>query len=284
VQIAYVDDAGDVQTVVAANTQVSPVLAFGGVVLRGETLPQLTRDFLALKRHFFGGRMTSPHLLSDALVEIKGAELRRMVRYNHRKRRLALQFFHALLGLLEANGARIFGRVWVKRFGVALDGRAVNTFSIQSMCQTFQHLLEHTGDDGLMIIDSSTPGLNALVSHSIFTQRFRAAGDQYARLIEMPTFGHSQNHAGLQIADNLMSGLIAPMANVSYCLGHITGVHVHARYNEIKSRFAGRLKLLQHRYQDDAGCWRGGLTVSDPVGLKHGGHLLHSSCGAVCVP
>jgi Protein of unknown function (DUF3800) len=284
VQIAYVDDAGDVQTVAVPNTQVPPVLAFGAVVLRGETLSQLTRDFLALKRRFFGGRMTSPHLLDDVLVEVKGAEVRSLVRAGHRKRRLALQFFHELIHLLEANEAQIFGRVWVKQIGVPLDGRAVNTFSVQAMCQTFQHLLDERNDEGLMIVDSSSPGLNAMVSHSIFTQRFRAAGDEYARLIEMPTFGHSQNHVGLQIADIVTSGLIAPMASASYCVGKMTGVHVHARYSEIKSRFASRLRPMQHRYQDASGAWRGGFTVSDPLGQKHGGHLFHTSCGAVCRP
>lgn len=282
--IAYVDDAGDVQTVPAANTQVPPVLAFGAVALRAEVLPQLTRDFLALKRRFFGGRMTSAHLLDDVLVEVKGAEVRSLVRQGHRKRRLALQFLHELILLLEANDAKIFGRVWVKQIGVPLDGRAMNTFSIQAMCQTFQHLLDDRDDDGLMIIDSSSPGLNAMVSHSIFTQRFRAAGDEYARLIEMPTFGHSKNHVGLQIADIVTSGLIAPMACRSYCVGHLAGVHVHTRYDEIKSRFASRLRLMQHRYQDASGAWRGGFTVSDPLGQKHGGHLFHTSCGAVCRP
>ncbi len=281
--VAYVDDAGDVQTVPAANTQVPPILAFGGVVLRAESLPQLTRDFLALKRRHFGGRMSSRHLLDDVLVEIKGADLKAMVRESHRKRRIAFRFCTDLLDLLDANDARIFGRVWVKEIGVPLDGRAVNTFSIQAMCHTFQNMLEHRDDEGLMIIDSSSPGLNAMVSHSIFTQRFRAAGDQYERLVEMPTFGHSKNHVGLQIADILVSGLVTPMAAQTYCVGYMTGVHVHARYREIKQRYASRLRALQHRYQDNGGVWRGGHTVSDPLGQKHGGHLFHSTCGP-CAP
>lgn len=283
-QIAYVDDAGDVQTVPRPQTSVPPVLAFGGVVIPGDGLVQVTRDFLALKRRFFGGRMTSPHLLDHALVEVKGAELRTMVREGHRQRRRALQFLHGLVELLEGNNARIFGRVWIKQIGIPLDGRAVNTFSIQSMCQTFQHLLEARDDAGLMVIDSSSPGINAMVSHSIFTQRFRAAGDEYSRLVEMPTFGHSENHAGLQIADILSSGLIAPIASATYCVGYMTGVHVHPRYAEIKSRYARRLRLIQHRYQDAKGAWRGGFMVSNPLGQRHGGHLFHTACGQVCSP
>ena len=158
----------------------------------------------------------------------------------------------------------------------------MNTFSIQTMCETFQNLLEHRGDEGLMVIDSSSPGLNAMVSHSIFTQRFRVAGDQYDRLIEMPTFGHSKNHVGLQIADILASGLITPIAGSTYCTGHMTGVHVHERYADLKQRYARRLRVIQHRHQDEIGNWRGGLTVSDPLGHRHSGHLFHSTCNPCC--
>jgi hypothetical protein len=283
--VAYVDDGGDVQTVTAQNPAVPPVLIFGGVVLSTDALPQLTRDFLALKRRFFRGRMASRHLLDDILVEVKGAELRAMVRgTSRRKRRAALRFFDDLLGLLEGHDARLIGRVWVKELGVPMDGKAVNGFSIQALAETFQHLLETRDDTGMMIIDSSSPGLNALVSHSIFTRRFRTAGDDYARLVEMPTFGHSVNHAGLQIADIVTSGLLAPMAARSHCAAHITGVHVHIHYDDIKVRFAQRVGRMQHRYQDQTGEWRGGVTISDPVGHRHGGHLFHSQCGTPCVP
>ncbi len=277
-QIAYVDDAGDVQTVPAANTLVPPVLAFGGVVLDSGSLPQFTRDFLALKRHHFAGRMHSRHLLDDVLTEVKGTDLKAMIRESHRKRRIAFRFLDDVLALLEANNVRVLGRVWIKQIGVPLDGRAVNTFSIQAICETFHNLLEARDDSGLMIVDSSTPGLNATVSHSIFTQRFRAAGDRYERFVEMPTFGHSKNHVGLQIADIVSSGLITPMAGSAYCTGHMTGVHVHTRYDEIRARYARRLKALQHRYQNATGTWTGGFTVSDPLGQRHGGHLFHVSC------
>lgn len=275
--IAYVDDAGDVQTVPGAHTAVPPVLAFAAVALDAAALAQLTHDFLALKRLHFSGQVRSARLLDDVLIEIKGSDLKAMIRESHRKRRIAFRFCDDLLTLLEANNARIFGRVWIKAIGVPLNGKAVNTFSIQDMCATFQDFLEGCDDHGVMIIDSSSPGLNAMVSHSIFTQRFRAAGDNYNRLVEMPTFGHSKNHVGLQIADIVASGLITPMAGSAYCAGHMTGVHVHRRYVDVKNRYARRLRLMQHRYPA-SGSWRGGFTVSDPLGQSHGGHLFHSTC------
>lgn len=125
-----------------------------------------------------------------------------------------------------------------------------------------------------MIIDNSTPGVNSNVAHSVFTQKFKSAGDSYPRLLEMPTFGGSDNHVGLQIADILGSGLIAPMAGRAYCDGHITGPHVHPRYDEIKQRFGSRVSSLQFAYRDQKGDRCGGFIVSDKLGNRHSGYLF----------
>lgn len=284
--VAYVDDAGDVQVPTSAGANIQPILAFGGLIVDLEHVPALTRHFLAIKQHFLG-RRRGRHALDAMLVEVKGAELRTLVRDGHRQRRRALGFLQQTLELLERYDARLMARLWMKTIGAPLDGRAINTFSIQSLCETYQNFLEDAGDLGTTIIDSSTPGLNARVSHSIFTQRFRQAGDPYNRLVELPTFGHSDNHAGLQIADVITSGLLVPIAARTYCTGHYTGTHVHSRYEELKRLFASRLGARQHRYRDTAGRWRGGFMVSDPLGSRHSGHLIHTSCdhspGGRCV-
>ena len=54
------------------------------------------------------------------------------------------------------------------------------------------------------------------VSHSIFTQKFSPAARNYQRLVELPTFGHSENHAGLQICDIVCSALLFPIACFAY--------------------------------------------------------------------
>jgi Protein of unknown function (DUF3800) len=131
----------------------------------------------------------------------------------------------------------------------------------------------HWHRGGVMIADSRVKQLNSQVAHSIFTQKFKGGGDLYDRLIELPAFGHSDNHAGLQIADFLCSGIITPMAVDTYCSGHLTGVHIRPEYANVKSRYASRVRNMQHRYQQKNGQWQGGLVVSDPLGHK-GGHLL----------
>ena len=90
----------------------------------------------------------------------------------------------------------------------------------------------------------------------------------------MVTFGHSENHVGLQLADILCSSLLFPMAACSYCLGHMANIHVHQEYQILKTRYGPRVRNLQFRYRDGTGKWRGGVTVSDAIAQRHGGLLF----------
>ena len=178
--------------------------------------------------------------------------------------------------LLERYGIRLIGRVWVKGIGMPFDGRAVYTSSIQSLFQVFQEYLEQENDLGIFIADSRTVRGNTQVSHSIFTQKFKQSGDDYARIVDMPTFTHSNNHAGLQISDWVCSGILTPMAIVTYCSGYVTNVHVRPGYTNIKARYRSRIRSLQFRYQQASGRWRGGITVSDAIAQRPGGLLFRS--------
>jgi hypothetical protein len=271
--IAYVDDAGDVQTL-KSGSNIQPILAFVCVIVDQSQLAKLTTDFLALKEHHFRGRLTrGPHRLSNILTEIKGAELRTMVRESRKKRRTALLYLRDVMDMLEGIDARVIGRVWIKVPDEPLDGLAMNTYSIQWICEMFQRYLEKKGEQGTIVIDSNNPGVNTKVAHSIFTQKFQASGDCYDRILDMPTFGGSQNHAGLQIADTIASGVVVPMAGRSYCADHVEGSHVHEGYDKISDWLGKKLRHRQFRYREEE-IWRGGLVVSDPVGGKHSGHLF----------
>ncbi len=115
---------------------------------------------------------------------------------------------------------------------------------------------------------------NSQVSHSVFTQKHKLSGDAYPCLVETPAFGHSVNHVGLQLADLVASSVVFPMASRTYCADHWTGPHVHPHYDGVKQRWASRVRLLQHRYRDDAGFWRGGLVVSDKLGRRPGERMF----------
>ena len=177
------------------------------------------------------------------------------------------------MSLLEKHAIQIIGRVWVKGIGKPFVGRSVYTSSVQHVCTYFNHFLATTKGVGFLIADSRDPALNANVSHSIFTMKFKAAGDAFPQLVEMPSFGHSENHVGIQMADILCSAFLFPMATCTYCLGHVTCTHVQTSHIGLKRRFGARLRAIQYLYQE-AGKWKGGITVSDPLGQKSAAALF----------
>lgn len=162
-----------------------------------------------------------------------------------------------------------------KGIGQPINGTAIYTFSVQDICAGFQELLTLGDIKGAVIADSRNKPKNSTVAHSVFTLKHRVAGDAFDRVIEMPTFGHSDNHVGLQIADLLCSAFLYPMAMHVYCSGKIHSVHVRSGYHVIQSRYAARIKAMQYRYQDSARHkWRGGITVSDALGKQPGSQLF----------
>lgn len=258
----------------------TPVLVVAGVVIDQRLLENLTRAFIELKSKFYPRLVrSSHHRLSRILPEIKGADLRRALRSGapRRNRRQTIGFLDEFMDLLEYHDARIFGRLWIKVPGDPCDDRPIYTYSVQAVCEDFQNLLEASGDQGLVIADSRSPTPNAAVAHSIFTQKFKTEGDRYPRILEMPTFGHSQNHAGLQVADLLCSAMLFPMATRRYCLGHgVENVHVDSAFGVLANRYGQRLEAMQHRYKDDQNRRRGGITVSDPLGHQNGRMLFRT--------
>lgn len=274
--VFYVDEAGCLGTLPTAISPIQPVFAIAGIVLRRECLQAFTLDWLNLKERFFPNlRPLAPDFLDWIMVEIKGSELRKSIRQGPRDpRRHALGFMDKFLHLLEGHNAKLLGRIYVKPIGPIFNGRSVYTSAIQAIAVDFQQYLAASGRQGLMVLDSRYKAANTNVSHSVFTQKFQAAGDAYNRLMEMPMFGHSDNHAGIQAADMLCSAFLFPMAAYVYCQGHVTNLHVHLQYCRIRDLFGERLKRLQFRYQDANNYWRGGITVSDAIGHQRGSLLF----------
>lgn len=260
-----------------ATSDTPPVCVIAGVALDRAAVAAVTTEFLKLKGAFFPGLIRRHgHWLDRVLTEIKGSDLRRAMRTGapRRNRRQAIGFLDKFVRLLEDYDVRIFGRLWIKEVGPSIDGRALYASSMQAICADFQNLLEANDEEGVIIADSRTPALNAVVAHSVFTEKFRSSGDKHDRIMEMPTFGHSQNHVGIQIADLLVSALLFPMATYAYCLGCVSSVHVDPSFGRLTNRYGERLLRLQHRYPDETGRRRGGITVDDRLRHRSGGHLF----------
>lgn len=274
-KVLYIDEAGCLGALPSSTSDIQPVFAFIAAAFDAARIGDLTRGFLSLKRRFFPRLHNSHHYLDDILAEIKGADIRRNAAIGSRRsQRAAFGFLDNLFTLIEQYDAKIFGRVWIKGIGGAFNGRSVYTYSMQNTCSTFQTFLATTEEQGFIISDSRNKPANTNVSHSVFTRKFQANGDTFPNLVEMPVFGHSDNHAGIQIADLLCSAVVFPMAIQTYCQGHITSVHIR-NYAPLKTRYGGRLCALQFRYQDPTNHrWRGGITVTDTIAHRGGGLLF----------
>ena len=278
-QLCFIDEAGDLGVLgnpPAANDQ--PVLAVAGLFIDAARLASLTNDYLNLKLRFFPNlNYRSTKRLDRILPEIKGADVRRnATRGNARQKLHAIGFLDHIVGLLRRHEVRIVARIWVKALGSPFKGTAVYTSSIQSLCTYFEHYLTRCDTSGLCIADSRSKGKNLSVSHSIFTQKF-SANRNYERLVELPTFGHSENHAGLQVCDIVCSALLYPIACFAYCTAHVNNVHVQPGASRLRNRYGRQLKEFQHRYYDiGAKRYVGGVVVSDYAGRRSGALMFGS--------
>jgi hypothetical protein len=281
VLICYLDESGDTCPLASSSppSHITPLIVIAGLLIDQQKLLAVTHEFLDLKSRFYPGLMPRhPHHLSRVLVEIKGADIRKAARsHDKQEQRSAIGFLENVVSLLERHQIKLLSRVWVKAIGARCNGKAVYTYSTQSICAGTQHLLARMNDNGIVIADSRSPALNANVAHSIFTQKFKAEGDEYNRLYEMPTFGHSENHVGLQLCDLVASALLFPIAAHTYCAGHVTSVHVQPKHKSLKQRFAARVCRLQYRYQDPvSGKWLGGVVVSDELTKRSGAEMFRT--------
>lgn len=276
IRICYIDESGCTGMLPSATSPIQPLLVIAGIVVHQNHLTNLTQEYLALKRKFFPALTpnTVP-FLQHVKVEIKGSDIRTTIRNGNRnQRRHSFGFLDGYISILERYNTKIFGRIWIKGIGRHINGNAIYTSSIQAACGDFQNLLEFEDLTGIIIADSRDYLQNVGVSFSIFTQKFKATGDAYGRILEMPTFGHSQNHIGIQLSDILCSAILFPMASFTYCTGYVNNVHVSQKYELIKDRYAARIKALRHRYLD-GGRYRGGITVRDDLAQRSIGPLFN---------
>ena len=197
-KIAYVDEAGCTGALPFATSSIQPVFVQAAAVVDQAELRGLTLDFLRLKARFFPALGAGPGTSSTACWARSRAPISRkqVCAPSRRLRRQAVGFLDSLVALLEKRQIRLVGRVWIKGIGQPFNGRAVYTSSMQHIFRYFEHLLAASGELGLVVADSRTKPQNAVVAHSILTQKFAAGGDVYPHVTEMPVYGHSENHVG----------------------------------------------------------------------------------------
>ena len=76
----------------------------------------------------------------------------------------------------------------------------------------FHRTLECQQTNGTVIADFREAQLNGRVSANLMTAKLRTAGDQLPGLLYAHTFGNSEVHAPLQLADLVCSAVPWPIA------------------------------------------------------------------------
>ena len=264
--ICFIDESGGFE-VPASNPAATPLMVIVGLIIDSSQISCVTDRLLQVKRTFFPQRCQSHFPLDDILCEIKGGDVRASLRSPGRNtRRHANGYLNQVVGILEQCQVSLIGRVWIKEIGKALDPAGSYTYAIQDLARSFERYLSTEASTGLVVCDSRMHNQDSQVSHSIFTQKHRSAGDLLPSILEAPVFGSSGNHAGLQLADTVASALVFPMAARVYCAAQWPGGHTDPHFDAVRTRYAARLVRVQFRYQDTAGKWRGGVVVSDRLG------------------
>lgn len=281
-RLCYVDESGTADTLVETDGTQQPVIVIAGVSLPECDLTKITHDWINLKKRFNPALAKSGHGWLDAiLAEVKGTNLRKGFRdtASVRQRKRAIGVVDGTLKLLEKYDAKILGRIWMKRLEVPNDDMGIHASSLQFICGAFDAGLP-PDERGMVVVDSQTYQHNRRLAHSIFTQRF-GKHPKHEGLVDMPVFGHSDNHAGLQIADLLCSAILAPVACAVYA-GSYSGWNTHCQsaYLDIRERFGARLGALTYSCKHPVSGKRcSSVIVSDPIG-KRGARLMWGPASA----
>lgn len=241
----YLDESGCTGALPAGpNSEVQPVLVVGGLLVHGKSISTITNEFVDLKKSFRFSVPRDAKRMDIARQEIKGASLRKVIRKKGDRAQRQIKFVDSLFALLQRHDARIVASIWVKEPGMPFDGQAVYTTSVQRQIAKIHRIVEPVASQLAVIADSRNSYLNSVVAHSVFTQKYRQTGDAYPCMPETPTFGHSENHAGLQIADIILSAVVWPMAAHAYQFGRINSSLVRREDSYITRHFGKRLRLL----------------------------------------
>lgn len=272
----YIDESGSPGPLTTPKDQ--PVFAIGGIVIKSSRLDAFVHDFISLKYQFSKPHSSRLSRMEISVAEEKGSSLRKDIRKGGRNtRRRAIGILDKMFALFEKHECRLLCRAYTKKLGMPIKSNALYSSAVQSLCRDFDSYLSKKGNAarGIVVLDSRQASQNSVTSHSIFTQKFGRQCN-YPHLAEVPLFGHSENHAGLQVSDWLVSAVITPMVMYKYCQ-EVDNPHLNPKDRIVYERFACRVKNLQYRYKrydGDKLKLTGGLVLSDAIGHRSAADLF----------
>ena len=258
--ICHIDESGTPLELLSPDDPNSqPALVVVGLIVPEGALAQMEEGFLNLRRRINPGGIPEG--------ENKGKGLSKSLRHpSPRRQNFALSVLGEALGLLESAEARVAGQIRVKPIGAKIDGEADYVRAILSIAANFHRILEEEKSRGRIICDGRRPGQNAAVERDFLAWKIRDGDDAYPRLPNPLVFERSENQAGIQLADWLCSGIIAPLAStVLFGESLPNSSHVHGNFLLLKrgenSPWA-RLMRMQFPFVDDDGQQQPGILVN----------------------
>lgn len=210
----FIDESGCPGQLRTLDSPVQPLLVVAGIALDTSHLAEVTRKFARLTQRYHHGQSRPNEICTDIQAElVKGSDVRRAIRANPSSPELKeLAFLDSVLSLMKTHRARLFGTVIVKHVGQEFDGQVVYGRALHEVVRTFHEQLLASDTFGTAIADFREAKLNGRVSVELMEAKLGPLGDQLPRLLHLPTFGNSEVHAPLQIADLVCSALVWPIA------------------------------------------------------------------------
>jgi len=242
--ICYIDEAGCPGYLPANNTEIQPVLIIAGLALPKEALDSISRQFIKIKQQYLYGETRPNSRHQDALNELKGADLRKAIREGNKSiASKAHKLAQQLLDTLIAHGAELYGQVIIKVPDDKFNGTQLYAEAMMRIAKSYHQLLDKELSNGLIVADFRGSEINSKVAQPISLAMWEQK-NTFPRFELPPTFGNSNSHVGLQIADIIISSLLMPLALAKF--GEQIPESKHKKEEDLQNfkRYEKRLKTL----------------------------------------
>lgn len=249
--LLYLDESGDTFDALGAKAtnEGMPLFVLGGIAIDQSALTDLTRKLVEIKARALSDRsLIHRHdYEGENAPEIKGSLVRHAFRSEASSLATSLfqNFLDEICDVLKTQNAKLFAQISLKRKGQQFTGEALYGRSMELIFDRFQAYLNTVDNEGIVIADSRDPGRNSKTAHSIYKKKFRAQSEKFPAIVEAPVFGHSENHAGIQIADFVCSSLLAPMAAIQFASDLSSDSWSDEGFKRLVDRYGPRLQAMQ---------------------------------------
>jgi hypothetical protein len=193
----------------------TPIFVLASLALHADLWRNVDRSYLELKKQFFSREIGKGR---PELFEIKGSQL---VRPGNKNNRRTHTFVRRVMELCSNNHMIAFAVGFKKNPLRPTSKTSMYTMALQYLVERFHGFLEETEKgltpehetqhaQGIIVADSRMRNLDLNVATSHLSFIFgHAVGQTCTRVIEAPTFTHSELSVGVQLTDILAACLYA---------------------------------------------------------------------------